>query len=51
MKLLGYGNIVAAPKVLEEEFSTVARQMPVWPANGSIWTDGQVTIIKLGPIE
>lgn len=51
MKLLGYDNITVAPEQRRKEFQDVAREMPLWPAKGSVRTSGDFTIIKLGPIK
>jgi hypothetical protein len=51
MKVLGYSNIEMAAEQRRKELLDVAREMPVWPAKGSVRTSGDFTIIKLGPIK
>lgn len=51
MRLQGYANVTAAPRSKKDKFLSIARQMPVWPAEGSVRNEGDVTIIKLGPIK
>ncbi|MHB8744559.1 MAG: glucosyltransferase domain-containing protein [Sulfuricaulis sp.] len=49
MKLLGYTNLVPASGVQRQQDLALFKDMPVWPANGSVRVQGDITLVKLGP--
>ncbi|MHB8446986.1 MAG: glucosyltransferase domain-containing protein, partial [Rudaea sp.] len=49
MKLLGYTNLVPASGVQRQQDLALFKDMPVWPVNGSVRVQGDITLVKLGP--
>ena len=49
MRLLGYENLQQIDLDQRKPLEPVIARMPVWPAPGSVRTEGDVTLVKLGP--
>lgn len=50
MRLLGYGNLLAAPPAVQSQLRSAAAAMPNWPAVDSVRVVDGVTVFKLGPV-